>query len=369
VWRRLSHIAVAVGVAISFVAVVAPGAQAFTDPYDTPLSLVNGWTGAPFGTQQPGVKQSTDGIVTFTGAIAGGTTGSAFQLPANDWPAAEVYVPVDTYAATKGRLAIAPNGWVTVQDEGSFSNASQFTSLDGVSFALPSATSNSPLTLLNGWKGAPYSTGSPGVQLESVPWGFGAQSSVSVHLTGAIWGGSSSGAFVLPPGFRPSSTMYVPVDMYAATNGRLIISPNGTVSVQAESSFANAQNFTSLDGASFLLPSQPEQLPLTLANGWTAYGGGTAAPAVAELDSSTTAFIGAIHTSGTNPVAFTLPTGWAPPTDVFVSVDLCGATKGRLWIQSSGVVTVQAENGNFSNATCFTSLDGVSFSLWQNPPS
>jgi hypothetical protein len=42
-------------------------------------------------------------------------------------------------------------------------------------------------------------------------------------------------------------------------------------------------------------------------------------------------------------------------------VDLCGATNGRLFIQHSGVVTVEAEGGTFSNARCFTSLDGASF--------
>lgn len=33
---------------------------------------------------------------------------------------------------------------------------------------------------------------------------------------------------------------------------------------------------------------------------------------------------------------------------------------GRLFIQPDGVVTVQAEN-SFSDAQCFTSLDGTSF--------
>lgn len=37
---------------------------------------------------------------------------------------------------------------------------------------------------------------------------------------------------------------------------------------------------------------------------------------------------------------------------------LCNATNGRLQIEPTGVVTVQAEGGAFSNAACFTSLDG-----------
>jgi hypothetical protein len=42
-------------------------------------------------------------------------------------------------------------------------------------------------------------------------------------------------------------------------------------------------------------------------------------------------------------------------------VDLCNATNGRLSIQHNGVVTVEAQGGTFSNAQCFTSLDGASF--------
>jgi len=44
-------------------------------------------------------------------------------------------------------------------------------------------------------------------------------------------------------------------------------------------------------------------------------------------------------------------------------VDLCDATNGRLQIEPSGVVTVEAEGAAFGNAACFTSLDGVSFAL------
>ena len=70
---------------------------------------------------------------------------------------------------------------------------------------------------------------------------------------------------------------------------------------------------------------------------------------------------GAIATSGTNPVPFTVPAGFRPASVVFVQVDLCTATNGRLQIEPTGVVTVEAEGGAFSNAACFTSLDGAWF--------
>jgi hypothetical protein len=132
------------------------------------------------------------------------------------------------------------------------------------------------------------------------------------------------------------------------------------VIVNAEgNAFSNAACFTSLDGASFA-KSATSFTSLTLQNGWTGSPFGTSAPAVRAI-SGIIQFKGAIATSGTNPVPFTLPTGFRPATVVFVPVDLCNATNGRLQIDPSGTVTVEAEGSAFSNAACFTSLDGASF--------
>ena len=99
---------------------------------------------------------------------------------------------------------------------------------------------------------------------------------------------------------------------------------------------------------------------LTLQNGWTTAPFGTSAAAVRTI-SGIVHLKGAIATTGSNPVPFTLPAGSRPASVVFVPVDLCNATNGRLQIEPTGVVTVEAEGGAFSNAACFTSLDGVSF--------
>ena len=99
---------------------------------------------------------------------------------------------------------------------------------------------------------------------------------------------------------------------------------------------------------------------ITLQNGWTGSAFGTSAPAVHTI-SGIVHLKGGIATTGSNPVPFTLPAGFRPATAVFVPVDLCNATNGRLQIEPSGVVTIEAEGGTFSNAQCFTSLDGVSF--------
>jgi hypothetical protein len=359
--RRVRQLAVC---AVSAVAVALPAgvagtvaAQAATAaPHTpassvTPLTLQNGWTSAPFGTSAPAVD-TISGIVHFKGAIATtGTNPVPFTLPTGFRPASVVFVPVDLCNATNGRLQIEPTGVVTVEAEGgAFSNAACFTSLDGASFA-KSASSFTPLTLQNGWTSAPFGTSVPAVRTIS---GI-------VHFKGAIaTTGTNPVPFTLPTGFRPASVVFVPVDLCNATHGVLQIEPTGVVTVEAEGgAFSNAACFTSLDGASFA-KSASSFTPLTLQNGWFNSPFGTSAPAVRTI-SGIIYLKGAIATSGTNPVPFTLPTGFRPASVVFVPVDLCTATNGRLQIEPTGVVTVEAEGGAFSNAACFTSLDGASF--------
>jgi hypothetical protein len=102
----------------------------------TALSLLNGWTNAPFGTRNA-AAEDLGGIVHLEGAIAEGTNAVTFTLPAAFRPTTAVYVPVDLCNATNGRLFIQPDGTVSVQAEGgTFSNAQCFTSLEGVSYAL-----------------------------------------------------------------------------------------------------------------------------------------------------------------------------------------------------------------------------------------
>ena len=317
----------------------------------TRLSMQNGWTTAPFGTSAAAVRVIT-GIVHFRGAIATtGTNPFPFTLPAAFHPAATVFIPVDQCNATNGRLQIQPNGTVIVQAEkGAFSNAACFTSLDGVSFAR-SATSFTRLRLQNGWFTAPFGTSAAKARVIS---GI-------VHLKGAIaTSGSNPVPFTLPAGFRPARMVDVKVDLCTDTNGRLQIQPNGTVTVQAEGgAFANAACFTSLDGASFARFAT-SFTRLRLQNGWfTAPFGNSAA--AARVISGIVHLKGAIATSGSNPVPFTLPAAFRPATVVDIPIDLCNATNGRLQIEPTGVTTVQAESGAFSNASCFTSLDGASF--------
>jgi hypothetical protein len=345
--RRLVLGALGVGVMIPpMLVTLAPGAGAATFKG---LTLQNGWTGAPFSTRQPGVSL-VSGIVTFKGAIStAGTNPVAFTLPTAYRPATDVYVPVDTCGATNGRLHITPAGVADVETEGAFSNAQCFTSLDGVSYA-PSATGFTALTLQNGWTNAPFSTSNAAAEVVAGV----------VHLKGAIaTSGTNAVPFTLPAGFRPATDVYVPLDLCNSANGRLHIIPSGVAAVETAGSFSNAQCFTSLDGASFA-SSTAGLTSLTLQNGWTNAPFSTS-NAAAEDIGGIVHLKGAIATTATNPVAFTLPAQFRPSTDTYVKVDLCGANNGRLLVQKDGTVTVQAEGSNFANAQCFTSLDGASF--------
>ena len=206
-----------------------------------------------------------------------------------------------------------------------------------------------PLQLQNGWVGAPFATSLPTVE----------EVNGIVQFRGSVSSGVSPTIFSLPPSLSPSTNVIIPVDLCGSTNGRLVIEPGGTVIVQAENNdFSNAQCFTSLDGASFALNANGFT-PLTLINGWTNAASFTSNAAVKKIN-GLVHFKGAIA-NGTNDQPFVLPAGFRPLTDVLVNVDLCDSTKGRLHIFSSGTVFIEPENGAFSNAQCFTSLDGAFF--------
>jgi len=352
--RRLRQAAAgaicAAAVALPLIGAASAQAATTANPAYTTLNLVNGWTSYGSGLATPAVA-NVNGIIHLKGGMkTSGTNSDAFTLPSADRPSAEVYVPVDECGATNGRLDISPNGVVNVEAEGDNWNQAQcFVSLDGVTFA-KTAASFTALTPLNGWSSYGGGTASPAAR----------NISGIVYLKGAIQtSGTNQEAFVLPAADRPTSTVYVPADLDVSTNGRLVISPNGTVTVEAETNWSDAQFFTSLDGISFA-KSAASFTALTPLNGWSSYGFGTASPAARNI-SGVVHLKGAIQTGGTNEEAFVLPAALRPAHDLYVKVDLCDAHNGRLYITTSGSVNVQAPTGGWGNAQCFTSLDGVSY--------
>ena len=329
----------------------AAAQAATTTPAFTPLTLVNGWADYGNGSANPAVAK-VNGIVHLQGGMkTSGTNPVPFTLPAADRPAHDVFVPVDLCNGDNGRLDITPSGVVTVEaEEGVWANAKCLTSLDGVSFAR-SASSFTPLTLQNGWTNYASGTANPAAR----------KISGIVHLQGAMQtNGTNQVAFTLPPADRPALRIFVPVDLCGATNGDLFIQADGSVTVEAEGGvWGNAQCFTSLDGVSFA-PSASSFTPLTLENGWTSTGLASAPPAVRVI-SGVVHLEGDMYSNGINPVPFTLPAAFRPAHNVAVKVALCGNDSGTLIIGPGGEATVQAEGGNWSDAQCQTSVDGVWF--------
>ncbi len=85
---------------------------------------------------------------------------------------------------------------------------------------------STPLTLVNGWKAAPFATRAPAASLISGV----------VHLKGAMdTAGTNHNAFHIAGDHAASQQeAYVPVDLCNATNGRLDVAPTGKVTVEAE---------------------------------------------------------------------------------------------------------------------------------------
>jgi hypothetical protein len=318
----------------------------------TKLKLLNGWGTYP-GSASPAIADIS-GIVYFKGAITTSTTNTnnvAFVLPPGFRPAKYVNVPVDMCGTTSGELNIAPTGVTEVISQGANSNATCFTSLDGASFAL-STKSFSTLKLAPGW-----------TEFDNLFRNAAARDVGGiVHLEGEIkTAHSQSAAFTLPPAFRPSKNVYALINLCTGSIGRLDITPSGAVTVTPEGTndFWMVKCGVSLEGASYAL-SPTSFTPLTLQNGWMNAPYGTANAAVRDI-SGIVHFMGAIWTNGTNAEPFILPPGFRPANEIFIPVDLCGGNNGRLDIRPDGTVVVEAENNDFTQAQCFTSLDGASF--------
>ena len=311
------------------------------------LTLINGWVPYGNGTGAPKARVS-HGIVELKGAMSSGSLPEAFTLPAGMHPSKKVIIPVDLCDAVNGRLIIKPSGSTRVQSEGPLSDAQCFTSLEGASFALNPA-GQVPLTLQNGWVGGAANTR---------PVAAAVVDGV-VHLTGAIQSpGTDPHPFVVPAGLRPAATVYVPVDLCNAEDGRLRIRSSGVVTVQTQNAFTLATCFTSLDGVSWVV-DPTAQTALTLDNGWTGRPYGTRTPRAGLVD-GVVRLSGAVS-GGSTDVLFTLPPALRPNRLVYVQVDLCSAANGRLVIETNGETAVESENGGAGDAQCFTSLEDASF--------
>lgn len=328
------------------------GARTRTQAHFRPLTLENGWRASEYETMTAGVAK-VGNTIHLRGAVAFGSTAQITTLLPEYRPASRVYVPITLFGAAKGRLTIETSGTVQVSSEsGSFSPAQMFTSLEGVSFARTTQVSTLA-TMLNGWTGGVYGAG----QVRATDDGG------VIRLQGGMYTtGSNPLAFNLHSSFRPTKRLYIPVDMYGGSKGRLIIETNGDVYAYHETNQVNAYGFTSLDGVAYSRDASGGT-QVHIANGWSTYYD-SFTPAVKNSGGKVT-LIGAMRTSGTNMQAFLLPERFRPSTNVYVPADLCNGKKGRLLIKPDGWTYVQypGDSTSLGDAQCFVSLDGVQFGI------
>ena len=113
----------------------------------TPITMTNGWQAECWGSGLPGIAMGVDGTVHFHGSFCRGTgtaLTSPFTIPAKFRPTKDVWIAVDTYGGTTGRIYFGSNGVVHVQDDPNVPVSSlfpvpsdSFVSLAGVSYTLP----------------------------------------------------------------------------------------------------------------------------------------------------------------------------------------------------------------------------------------
>lgn len=319
----------------------------------SPLPLTPGWINSPYNTA-PAAVALADGFVYLRGAIALTNNGnsSPFIMPPGRRPSSTVSIPINLCNSVKGQILFTPEGGVLVSDKnGAMPAAACFTSLEGVSYPVTNA-GHQALPLAPGWFNRGGNTrNATGTLLNGI-----------VHLAGVIkTTGTANLAFTLPIGLRPAGNVYLPINLCNGNKGRIYVGPTGAASVYAERAWGDAQCFTSLEGVTFPVANSPANGWTCLAPqpGWTAMPFSTRNTCVKNVD-GLIRLSGALATTGTNALALTLPVAMRPAQDKYVAVDLCGGTFGRILIQPSGQVFVQAETA-FSNAQCFTSLESASF--------
>jgi hypothetical protein len=101
------------------------------------LILLNNWERYSVDTGVPAVALDSSNVVHLKGAMfqATGSNAFPFLIPPKFRPNRIVFVSVDLINGRSGRLGIQPNGTVFVQAAGTFSDAQNFTSLEGVTYS------------------------------------------------------------------------------------------------------------------------------------------------------------------------------------------------------------------------------------------
>ena len=226
----------------------------------TPLG--DGWQSADsqWDTGDPSYYLS-NGVVHLSGSVYNPVNQDwyfAGQLPQGAWPAYSQVINTYTYGGTPGQLLVdkgyssyppTPANEVdymgAADDANSHGHANQYTSLAGITY--PAAGSvETHLAPLNGWQAGTDTSEANGPSYYL--------SNGVVYLDGGVINTGSGTVAMLPPGARPTHTLYLTVgtgndNWYPAV---LQINPDGSMyTYGAPPSVYNDSNFTSFAGISF----------------------------------------------------------------------------------------------------------------------
>lgn len=345
-----------VGAGSASAATAQPAAPAVTGVTWQQLTPINGWHSAQthYSTGNP-AWTVRNGVVYLSGSVlqTSGTNEELAVLPAAARPSRVLYITVYTVSDTQGWLTIYPTGQVYASAS-PYSDAQEFTSLAGVSFPAPAMVTHK-LALKNGWVSSQsqYGTGDPSYAVS----GGVAYLSGSLHQSS----GTNQTFAVLPPAARPAHNLYLSVYTYNGTIGLLEVTTNGNVSAYD----GGAQQYTSLAGVSFPVPSAAHKLALY--NGWQSAQGlyNTGDPSYTVSDGVVYLSGSIYQPSGTSEIFAVLPKAARPKHTLYIQVMVYTpdntAHAGTLLIEPDGAMEAYSQTS--SEAQTFTSLAGLSFPL------
>jgi len=364
----------------------------------TNLSLRNGWKAAA-DSNIPAVGL-VDGIVSFRGALDGtdATSATAFCLSDGhvaSGPDYTQYRPADVgYLSMRAALANGFAGSLTlsigfkqpdpnlpdqeldganyclqVNESGSGfeigANAQALTSLEGVTYTKSAfATPTNASKLDSEWSVNYPERGTDG----QLPAGEGAYVRLVngfVRFQGSLFmngeGDPLPKLFTLPPnlGLIPNNTVYVPVTLAAlgdSSPGRIVIHPNGDVTVEGSEEAARAD--VALDGAAYSMASATGASAISLSSGWIP----SSSRAVRSRLVNGIVRLEGMVKNGTSTTIGTLPAGQRPAKAILVVADAPVLDRHSiLRINTTGAIEIVYPS--LLESQVGVSLDGVSFSV------
>lgn len=313
------------------------------------LTLQSGWVnyGGAWGT--PAYTKTKDGMIVLRGLVKDGTATSGTviaTLPAGFRPSEKLLFENSTgNVLTGGRVDIDALGNIIFQI-----GTNGWYSLDGLNF-MQSGTPFTNVSTVNGWNN--YGGGFASAAYATDPSG-------RVHIKGLVGGGNAANGtaiITIPTALQPAYYEHIVNDSGNASGAIGINQTGGQIVAKGGS---NA--FLGLQ-ALFYPGSYGGWIPLSLQNGWVAYGSPYSLPRYTKSADGLVMIKGLIRAGNTaaTVVIANLPAGYCPKQQVLVTIDQVDVwgrvdvTAGSGW--GCSLVVGQAS----STSATWTSLDSVSY--------